>query len=153
MPNRHKPRALPSAPSRIADAGASLAARFVFRQREMDHVFQGVTWLSPGIVHVTRGQKLIRADGEDMQVVDAGGYVWIPAGAQLDVRNIPHEGEYAAEALALSPGLARWLPPQPVKNTPQEVRHLSATENAGLVDFNLLGHTLGRAVLTPTFER
>ncbi|ATB37046.1 AraC family transcriptional regulator [Cystobacter fuscus] len=133
MPSRHRTRTLPSAPSRIADAGASLAARCVFRQREMDHVFLGVTWLSPGIVHVTRGQKLIRADGTDLQV-DAGGYVWIPAGAQLDVRNVPHEGEYAAEALVLSPQLARWLPPQPVKNTPQELRRLSTTGNAEVVE-------------------
>jgi AraC-like DNA-binding protein len=134
MPSRHKPRALPSAPSRVADAGTSLAARFVFRQREMDHVFLGVTWLSPGIVHVKRGQKLIRADGEATQAVNAGGYVWIPAGTRLDVRYVPHEGEYAAEALALSPELARWLPPRPVKNTSQEIRHLSATGNAELVD-------------------
>ena len=61
MPSRHKPRALPSTPSRIADAGASLAVRLAIRQREMDHVFSGVTWLSPGIVHVTRGQKLGRS--------------------------------------------------------------------------------------------
>ncbi|WNG23988.1 helix-turn-helix transcriptional regulator [Cystobacter fuscus] len=134
MPSRPKPRALPSTPSRVADAGASLAVRLAFRQREMDHVFAGVTWLSPGIVHVTRGQKLIRTEGEDMRVVDAGGFVWVPAGAQLDVRNVPHEGEYTSEALALSPELARWLPPRPVKSTPQGLRQLSATENTELVD-------------------
>lgn len=129
-----RPRVACLAPTRVVEAGSALAARFTFHHRQPDHVFRGVSMVSPALVQVARGRKVVRAAGEPRLEVEEGGFVWFPAGLAVDVRNVPRDGEYRAEALVLSQELVRWLPPEAARPGRQSVRQLSGAEHPGAVD-------------------
>jgi len=113
----------------VLDATAAAYAKI--RQRAPDEVFAGVEWLSAGVVHVLRGEKLIR-QGDELVHIRAGEFVWIPPGTQLEVRNVPDErGEYEADALLIAPELL--VQAQPVKPAgTARLRHFESKESAQL---------------------
>jgi len=106
LPSRYAPREpvavrKPSPVQRSAEVRDAPAAYVTIRQREVDHVFAGVDWLSAGLMHIQRGVKMLRY-GDDTVEVAAGELVWVAPGTRVDIRNVPHEGEYRAEGLLIA---------------------------------------------------
>lgn len=94
----------PSPIERVADVLKTPATYVSIHQREVDHVFVGVEWISAGLMHVQQGQKVLRA-GEQEVSVNAGELVWIAPGTRLDVRNVPSGGDYRAEGMLIDPSV------------------------------------------------
>lgn len=102
------------------------------RQRELDHVFVGVDWLSAGLMHVLRGVKTLRYGDETVEV-HTGDLVWIAPGTRLDVRNVPHDGEYQAEGVLIAPDVLADTKPR-TDGKLARFRSIPAKEHPHLMD-------------------
>lgn len=117
----------PRAPVSFLEAGQGQAASLFEIRERADALLPSVDWIWPGLVRILQGTKQLGAGGKTLTAT-AGSLLWMPGALRVDVRNIPEDGAYRADALAISPGFLARLPSPPGARPEPFARRLPAPE-------------------------